>query len=76
MNEVKIGVSYAIKELEVETESPPEQIMEKVEAAVGAGGGMLWLEGNEGKRIGVPAEKIAYIQIEGEGSKRPVGFAP
>jgi hypothetical protein len=36
--------------------------------------GMLWVTDRHGKRIGVPVDKVAYVEV-GSGDNRRIGFA-
>ena len=45
-----------------------------VEAALGGDGAVLWLTDVRGRRVGVPAERIAYVDLGAAGGDRPVGF--
>ena len=35
---------------------------------------MLWLTDTKGRRVGVPADKIAYVEIAADAGGRKVGF--
>jgi hypothetical protein len=61
--EVRIGVVYSAKELTVEIDSSPEQIVAHV-----------WMHDDRGRRIGVPLDKIAYVEIAQDDENRRVGF--
>jgi hypothetical protein len=72
--EVKLGVTYSPRELVVETELGPDEITRLVESALGGKNGVLWLADSKGRKVGVPTDKLAYVEInEDVGSKR-VGF--
>jgi hypothetical protein len=71
--EVKLGVTYSPRELVVETEQGPDEITRLVESALGGKSGILWLADNKGRKVGVPTERLAYVEIGEETSKR-VGF--
>ncbi|WP_232679401.1 DUF3107 domain-containing protein [Nocardioides sp. R-C-SC26] len=71
--EVKIGVQYAARELVVDTDQNPEDVATLVADAVASGDGVLTLNDTKGRRIIVPAAKIAYVEI-GSGSSGTVGF--
>ncbi|HEX4191076.1 MAG TPA: DUF3107 domain-containing protein [Marmoricola sp.] len=60
--EVKIGVTYANRELVVDTAHDADQIEEQIRTAL-ADGGVLSLADAKGRRVVVPVEKIAYIEI-------------
>jgi Protein of unknown function (DUF3107) len=71
--EVKIGVQYAPRELSLDSSQTPAEVEAAVAEAI-ANGGMLTLVDDRGRRVIVPAEKLAYIEIA-ESSPRPVGFS-
>lgn len=60
--EVKIGVTHANRELVVDTTLEADAVEEQVRAAL-ADGGVLSLTDAKGRRVVVPVEKIAYIEI-------------
>ena len=60
-------------ELEMAEETDRADIESQVAAAVSADG-ILWLTDRKGRRVGVPASKIAYIEIGPSSTERRVGF--
>ena len=74
--EVKIGVVYSAKELTVELEGKADEVVATVEAALQNGAPVLWLADRKGRRIGVPADKVAYVEIAEEDAVKRVGFGP
>jgi Protein of unknown function (DUF3107) len=74
--DVRIGITQAPREIEVElTDSiSADELMAKVDAAVDKGAGMLWLTDKRGRRIGIPAAKLAYIELDTATETRRVGF--
>ena len=79
--EVKLGVTYSPKELVVETDQSTDDVAKLVEEAVGGKSKVLWLADTKGRRVGVPTEKLAYIELgeehptSGSGSAPPEGAA-
>jgi hypothetical protein len=71
--EVKIGIQSVPRELVVETTTSYEDIEAALAAAVKAEAGIFILPDEKGRRIMVPADKIAYIEYTGSASRR-VGF--
>lgn len=70
--EIKIGIQNTARELSLES----NQSTAEVEAAVAAAlkdGGLLALVDDKDRKILVPSDKIAYVEI-GEPSVRRVGF--
>ncbi len=70
--EVKIGVQHAPRELTVETDDSADKVEKAVADAV-ASGGVLSLIDGKGRRVVVPAERLAYVEIGG-GVSGHVGF--
>lgn len=60
--EVKIGVIHANRELTLETDLDAAGVEEQVRAAL-ADSSVLSLLDHKGRRVMVPAEKIAYVEV-------------
>ena len=71
--EVKIGVQNAPRELVLESNQTPDEVQAELTAALKAGG-LLSLTDEKGRRVIVPVDRLAYIEI-GEPTVRKVGFA-
>jgi uncharacterized protein DUF3107 len=72
--EVKIGVQYAPRELVLDSAQTQAEVESMVNDAIGKGEGILTLVDEKGRRVIVPVDKIAYIEIA-EAQSRPVGFS-
>jgi len=74
--DVRIGISQAPREIEVELadSTSADDLVAKVDAAVAQASGMLWLTDKRGRRVGVPAAKLAYIELDTAAETRRVGF--
>ncbi|WP_327637120.1 DUF3107 domain-containing protein [Kribbella sp. NBC_00482] len=71
--EVKIGVQHANRELVLESEQTPEEVQDLVAAALTGKSGLLELTDEKGRKVLIPADRLAYVEI-GEVSTRKVGF--
>ena len=71
--EVKIGVQHAPRELVLESAQSPDDIVKAVADALKADLGVLTLVDDKGRRVLVPADKLAYVEIA-ESEQRRVGF--
>lgn len=71
--EVKIGVQHVARELIVESAQSPEEIEAAVSAALHDDDGVLALADERGRKLLVPAARLAYVEI-GEQVERRVGF--
>jgi hypothetical protein len=74
--DVRIGVTQSPKELQVELadDTDRDKLVKDVEAALANDGKVLWLTDRRGRRVGVPAVKLAYIEIGSPDDARRVGF--
>jgi hypothetical protein len=72
--EIRIGVVYTARELNVETDDSVDTVTATIESAISAGDGVLWLTDKKGRRVGVPVDKIAYVEIVTDAGGRKVGF--
>lgn len=70
--EIKIGIRQATRELTVDTEQSAAQIEEALRAAL-ADEGLLVLTERKGRKVLIPADRVAYIDL-GQENVRPVGF--
>jgi hypothetical protein len=73
--DVRIGVTHTPKEIEVELAegTNPDDLVEQIEQALG-GHGVLWLTDRRGRRVGIPAATVAYIELNTISEDRRVGF--
>ena len=71
--EIKIGVQHAARELSLESELSAEEVEKAVSAALTGKTGLLVLNDDKGRKVIVPADRLAYVEI-GEPTARRVGF--
>jgi hypothetical protein len=73
--DIRIGIVQSMKELDVELpdDVDRDKIQKQVEEALG-GDSVLWLTDRKGRRVGVPASRIAYVEFATPASERIVGF--
>ncbi|HEV7524219.1 MAG TPA: DUF3107 domain-containing protein [Acidimicrobiia bacterium] len=72
--EVRIGVVYTARELTVDTDDSVDGVTATIEDAMSKGDSILWLTDTKGRRIGVPVDKIAYVEVAADAGGRKVGF--
>jgi Protein of unknown function (DUF3107) len=72
--EIRIGVVYTARELNLETDDSVDTVTSTIESTISAGDGVLWLTDKKGRRVGVPVDKIAYVEIVTDAGGRKVGF--
>jgi Protein of unknown function (DUF3107) len=71
--EVKIGVQHAHRELVIESVQSADDVAKAVSEALTSESGVLNLIDDKGRRVIVPAAKLAYVEID-ETVVRKVGF--
>ncbi|MGP4050749.1 DUF3107 domain-containing protein [Streptomyces sp. 2A115] len=71
--EVKIGVLHAPREIVLESGQTPEEVERAVSEALAGKSQLLSLVDDHGRKVLVPAERIAYVEL-GEPAPRKVGF--
>jgi hypothetical protein len=72
--EVKIGVQFAARELSLESAQTSAEVEAAVNEAITAGKGVLNLVDERGRRVLIPVDKLAYVEIA-ESTSRTVGFS-
>ena len=73
--DVRIGVTQAPRELTVEM--PDDERDETITRSRRRSSGavdVLWLTDKRGRRVGVPAAKIAYVELGTDDGDRRIGF--
>ena len=72
--EVKIGVQFGARELVIDSAESPDVIQAALDAAL-VKGGLFTLVDEKGKRVVVPVDKLAYVEIASTDETRAVGFS-
>jgi UPF0288 family protein (methanogenesis marker protein 3) len=72
--EIRIGVVDSPKEITLEMTEGVEDLVKRVDEALNSGSSVLWLQDDKERRVGVPAAKVAYVEIDPESAPRSVGF--
>ncbi|WP_114561403.1 DUF3107 domain-containing protein [Desertihabitans aurantiacus] len=70
--EIKVGIQHIGREVAVESESTADAVQAELEKAL-ADDSLLALQDTKGRRVLIPAARIAYVEI-GEENARRVGF--
>jgi len=74
--EVRIGVLQSPREIEVELgeDTDRDKLAADIGAALSQADGVLWLTDRRGRRVAIPASKVAYVEIGTPSDDRRVGF--
>jgi hypothetical protein len=72
--EVRIGVVYTPREIVLEMPDDADEVSKTIEAGLREEGTLLWLTDSKGRRLGIPTDKLAYVEIAGPDADRKVGF--
>ncbi|MFF3287801.1 DUF3107 domain-containing protein [Streptomyces sp. NPDC003023] len=71
--EVKIGVQHAPREIVLESGQSAEEVERAVNDALAGKAQLLSLTDEKGRKVLVPSDRLAYVEI-GESTSRRVGF--
>lgn len=74
--QVRIGIVQSPREIDIDLDDSDDgtALIEQITEAM-SGPGMLWLTDKRGRRIGVSAEKVAYVEVGTEAGDHRVGFS-
>jgi DNA-binding MurR/RpiR family transcriptional regulator len=72
--ELRIGVVHTPKELSVELDGTADEIVATIDDAVKGGAAIVRITDVKGHRLGIPADKIAYVEVDEDGANKRVGF--
>jgi len=73
--DVRIGVSHTAKEIEIELADGVDADSVKTDLAKAtADASTFWLTDKKGRQVGIPVEKIAYVEIGVPDAARRIGF--
>ncbi len=72
--EVKVGVLHTAREIVLDSPQTPEEVEQLVAAALKSVDGQLVLTDDRGRKVIVPANLVAYVDIA-QSDVRRVGFS-
>jgi hypothetical protein len=74
--DVRIGVTYSPKEIDVELpeDTDRDALKAEIAAALGKDDDVLWLTDRRGRMVGVPSGKVAYVEIGSPDESHRIGF--
>jgi hypothetical protein len=71
--EVRIGVQHVSREIMLESKQSADDVQQAIAKVLAGDEPVLVLADEKGRRVVVPADKLAYVEI-GEETARKVGF--
>ena len=71
--EVKIGVQNANRELVIDSDQSADELESAITKALASDDGLLVLADSKGRKLLVPADKLAYVEV-GSNVSGQVGF--
>jgi hypothetical protein len=72
--EIRIGVVHSPREIELEVDSNVDDVVKLIDEGLASGKALVWLTDTKGRRVGLSADKIAYVEIDDGAASRTVGF--
>lgn len=73
--DIRIGVVQSAKEIELDLgdKADAAKLAKEIESVIGDEEKILWLTDRKGRRVGIPARRIAYVELIPHEDRR-VGF--
>jgi len=74
--DVRIGVTQTPREISLELADDLDraEVKLKIDAALTGAVDVLWLTDKKGRDVGVPADKIAFVELGAAEGERRIGF--
>jgi hypothetical protein len=72
--ELRIGVVHTPKELSLELDGSADDVVGIIEKAFADGTAIVWVTDTKGRRVGIPVERLAYVEVDEDGGNKRVGF--
>jgi len=75
--DVRIGVTYSMREIELELDDQVDrdELKEHIAEALADDGKVLWMTDKSGREIAIPSNKVAYLEIGHPAEQRSIGFS-
>lgn len=70
---VKIGVAESNRVVELEIDDL-ESFQKRIEEGFSSGDGLLWFEDTKKHQVGIPKERIAFVEVDIADERPSVGF--
>ena len=75
--DIRIGVLHNPKELNLDLgEVDRDTVKSEIDGALAGPVSVLWLTDKDGRSVGVPTDRIAYVEVGKGDASRKIGFAP
>jgi hypothetical protein len=75
--DIRIGVLHNPKELNLDLgDVDREAVKSEIDGALAGPVSVLWLTDKDGRSVGVPTDRIAYVEVGTGDASRKIGFAP
>ena len=74
--DVRIGVTYSPKEIDLEMADDLDRsnLKAEIEQALADDDRVLWLTDRRGRQVAIPSNKVAYIEIGSPEDSHRIGF--
>jgi hypothetical protein len=75
--DVRIGVTYSPREIELQLAEDVDraELKSRVDEVLGADDKVLWVTDRKGREVGVPSNKLTYVELGSAEESRPMGFS-
>lgn len=72
--DVKIGVIQHPHEIDIQVDSDADSLISTIQDAIENDKALVWITDSKNNKVGVPASKIAFVEIRTPDTEKRVGF--
>ncbi|MEX1043667.1 MAG: DUF3107 domain-containing protein [Acidimicrobiia bacterium] len=72
---VRIGIADSTKVIELEV-ADAKEFESSISEQIASSDGLVWVEDSKKRRVGIPASRVSYVEVETDDTKTSVGFGP
>ena len=75
--DVRIGVTYSPREIDLQLADDTDRVAlrQRIVETLSSDAGVLWLSDKHGRVVGVPVDKLAYVELGSDDGGRSIGFS-
>ena len=75
--DVRIGVTYSPREIDLQLDEGVDRdaLKTQIDEVLASADGVLWITDRNGREIGVPSKKIAFVELGSQNEPRRIGFS-
>lgn len=75
--DVRIGVTYSAREIDLQLpdDTDRDELRDSIDETLGSDASVLWITDKRGRQVGIPSDKVAFVEIGSDSEGRAIGFS-